>query len=775
MANTIKPVLITVLFCIGLIGCEEGILPRDDKYERPDWLEGKLYTQIASNEDLSTFTRIIELTGYDTILDVSGTYTVFAPNDAAFTQWFQNHPEYSRLEDVPPPVLTELVRYHIIQNPWSRAQLMSLDVFGWIDTLDLTNDKPRGFKRETLLRRDDMNVGVRLTANRFSIIDPATTTWKRRVINSRKLAPVFFKGYFDIYDLSTSDYEFYFDRSFESPDDIYYAGGRVIGDEMFAENGFVYTIDRVVEPLKNAYELLSADNQGYNYDKFHDFVNQFPVFTYNQQETFRQPGADLGLEVDSLFNLTYPDLAFNIANERTQAPPGTFGLPSDVAIRYHHGLVAPTNEAFTRFIDQYFVGSGRWGSIEAAPAHIRRIVANTHMSYNPIYPTDFSKGFYNGERDIVTLDEGTVVHREFGSNATFIGVDEALVPRAFRSVTGPVYLQRGYSIVMTAIEQAGLLPTLKRINQQYAFFVESDANLREDSSLVYNAVDRTFAAWQLPPIGGGNPTSFGVSTRDLRTLLLNHIGTDMPTGQARKEFIPNLAGNYIVIDNETGEVRGTQPTTEGYRGYQAMQNFPRQISTNADNGITYDIDNWMSWGAGDIYTRMLTGFPHFHNLLVRAGLALHQLNRYSFVSENQFYTVFVPTPEAIAESGANDMPDNSKELRDFVMMHFVQGDAIFTDGRKMPGYYETSRVDERSTTYTTIYTSIYINPGYDVIGIAGKDGSNYANVVESATTNVMFGRTIVEGQGQQTILNVVNQGVIHEVDRAFSLENMDTR
>ena len=58
-----------------------------------------------------------------------------------------------------------------------------------------------------------------------------------------------------------------------------------------------------------------------------------------------QPGADQGLQVDSLFDITYPDITFNIVNEKTQAPKGTTGLPSNVTIRYHHGLVAPTDEA----------------------------------------------------------------------------------------------------------------------------------------------------------------------------------------------------------------------------------------------------------------------------------------------------------------------------------------------------------------------------------------------------------------------------------------------
>jgi uncharacterized surface protein with fasciclin (FAS1) repeats len=766
MVKIIRPVFFTLLLCALLTACKD-----EDIYEPPDWLAGKVYTQVKSKPELSLFAQCIELTGYDSIIDVSGSYTVFAPNNEAIERWLIASPQYNSVEDVPIPILDELVKYHIVQNPWSRIQLMTLDVFGWIDSLDLNNDKPRGFKRETLLRKEDMVVGVTRTANRFSIIDTTKTTWRRRVLSSRKLAPVFYKQYFDIYDLSTEDYSFYFDRPFESPGDLYYAGAKILDEDMFAENGFVYTIDRVVEPLKNAYEILSS---GAGYSDFLDFINQFASFNYNQNETFRQPGAAEGLKVDSLFNLAYPQLAINISSERTQAPPGSFGLPGEVSIRYHHGVVAPTNEAFGQFINEYLTGPSRWGGINNAPAHIRSIIANTHMSNNPIYASDFSEGFYNGEKDIVSIDESTIVEKSFGSNSTFLGVDRAIVPRAFSSVTGPVYLQTGYTTAMYAIQNSGLLPTLKRRNQQYTFFVESDLNLLQDSSLMYNPVNRSFITWQVPPFGG-TPQAFGLSARDIRTLLLNHIGTRIPTGLARKEFIPNLAGNYLVFDNVTGEVSGPAPTTVGYMGSIAMPNYPSQIF-NADNGITYDIDNWFSFEAPTILGAISSRHPHFHNLMQKAGLVLAPpVNRYTFISENQFYTVFIPTAEAIETSGANDLPAGSKALKDFILAHFIQGDVIFTDGNRLPGYYQTARVDDRSTAFNVIYTSIYIDPGYDVIRFPGSGGGDYITVNESILTNQLAGRTIQEGTGQATIPNAINQGVIHVVDKAFSLGEMVTK
>ena len=119
-----------------------------------------------------------------------------------------------------------------------------------------------------------------------------------------------------------------------------------------------------------------------------------------------------------------------------------------MSIRYHHGLIAPTDAAFDEFVAEYLAGPGKWGSITEAPHAIRRMMVNSNMASGPIYPTDFTRGFTNGENDMITVDPSTIVQKEYGSNCSFIGVNKMLVPRAFKSITGPVYIQRGYSRAM---------------------------------------------------------------------------------------------------------------------------------------------------------------------------------------------------------------------------------------------------------------------------------------------------------------------------------------
>lgn len=764
----LKPIFPFLLIWFALSGCQYD---KTEKYERPEWLAGKVYSQVKDQPELSLFARCLELTGYDTIINVSGSYTVFGPSNEAFNIWLAEN-QYNSVEDIPADDLEKLISYHLIQNPWSKLQLRTVDVYGWIDTLDETNNKPRGFKRETLLKDEDRFYALdQIDKFEYIIVGESESDFRRKAItDSRKFAPFFYKEYFDIYDLRSSDYEFYFDRIFEGGDELYFVNAKIISDEIKAENGFVYILDQVVDPLKNAYQILEDDNDNFDYSKFLDLVNLFPHFEYNDQKTKEQPGAELGLVIDSLFDLTYPELAFDINNENTHPPSGTFGLPVNVSIRYHHGMLAPTNEAFDQLINDFINVPGGWGSLERAPLNIKRIIANAHMSVNLVYPSDLERGFYNGENDIVRqLNTDDFIEKKFGSNCTFIGLSKPIVPNAFSSVTGPIYLQPGFSLCMYAIEQSGLLPALKRDNKNYMLFVESDLNLREDSSLMYNPIEEEFWLYRNQP--GGLSTKYGLNTSNLRTLLLNHVAVDQPKGNARIEFILNLAGNYLRFNNETGEVSGTAVTTIGYQGTESAPNFPQKISQGTINGETYEIENWFSFVAADLYTTIQSVYPTFYNLMKRAGLVLEREYRFNFISNNEFYTIFIPTTAALSAANVDTL--SNTELKDLILLHFIQGHIMFTDGNKDKGYYESMRIKPSASEFILEFTQIYIEPGTDKIIIKGKDGSDFTEIIESERTNRLTG--IIEESDEPTPVypKVFNNAVIHEIDQVLLINDLD--
>ena len=271
-------------FCLFIAGCKDEF---HRTYDPPSWLAGKLYTQLLSRPELSTFARCVKLSGYDTIINVSGSYTVFAPNNDAFNLYFQSHPGYTTVDQIPVAELTRIVKFHIIQDPWSSAQLEQLDVFGWIDSTDLNNNKPRGNKRQTILRENNRSYGIKVDIDGYTLIlDSTQSSWRRRqYTDSRKYAPIFYKQYFDIYHLNLNDYSFYFNRPFTSANDIYYVGGKIVTADIIAENGFIQVIDRVIDPLLNAYQILSTQQNNISYTKYRDLADIFSSFTFDQTQT----------------------------------------------------------------------------------------------------------------------------------------------------------------------------------------------------------------------------------------------------------------------------------------------------------------------------------------------------------------------------------------------------------------------------------------------------------------------------------------------------------
>ena len=75
---------------------------KDEIYQRPDWLEGKLYTQLKAQPDVSMFIEAVEMAGLSEIIEKSGYYTVFAPTDQAFIEFLNANPQYGgKLSAIP--------------------------------------------------------------------------------------------------------------------------------------------------------------------------------------------------------------------------------------------------------------------------------------------------------------------------------------------------------------------------------------------------------------------------------------------------------------------------------------------------------------------------------------------------------------------------------------------------------------------------------------------------------------------------------------------------
>jgi uncharacterized surface protein with fasciclin (FAS1) repeats len=701
-------VFLPVLAVLFLNACH----PEYDKFERPEWIGGKIFQTLESMTGVDSFRICLRRTGYDTILN-AGNYSVFAPDNEAFQEFLADHPHYRAITDIPAEELLDLVRSHMIQNPWSRDQLQQANEEGWIDPWDRYHREPWGYKRQTLNREPNRRYWVKydIPGRAWKIVDSTESTDFRIVYQpSRKYVPVFFDRYMELAGLSSRDFEFYFDRPFERGFQ-YFEGARLDPEDYFAENGFIFKLDRVVPPLRNAEQLLENPGGTQNYSRFLEMIRLFPQFTYNQTATNAQEGVDEGREVPKLYDLDYDTLVFDVHEEMT----GRYSFDEMTSTRYHYGLVAPNDEAIQDLIDQVItVRSGdstRWPTFNATPGYIKKIIVNTHMSRSPIHLKDMENGFLNGEWDTVFVDPSVVVEKHYGSNTSFIGVSEAVVPRAFLSVTAPVYLRPQYKGFMNGLELCGLTPFLKRRNGNYAFFV-------------VQVGDDYFNGWNKSAI---------------IDRMLDQVGQWVPHERARKEFIPTYGGNYILYDTLRPPVRLEEPT---------------------DNGRTYSAGSFLRIRNRYIFWVLFESYRAFWELIQKAGLLDFHAGELYLINERELYTVFAPSNSALS----NFQPDSmsTEELQQFVKYHFVWGDHVFTDGNQPEGDYRTLRIEKSSGSYFTEYSTLHLHPEPDRIGIyegrADRPGNLVWTVAEDGNnTNYM---TITRTESGKRVTSCI----IHRID-----------
>lgn len=240
--------LFAILFSL-CVGCDKFF--EKEKFRRPDWLPGKLYTTVLTQENLSMFAECLHLSGLDTILDVSGSWTVFAPTNEAIEQFLSEN-LYASTSDIPEDELEKIVKFHIIQNPWTLDQLQSLSASGW-RTGDNSDLNSYAFKRQTISKNPTEKYWIeRKNNNEMIVIDSTQSDACKRVfVGSRKYVPIFYDKYVNINGITSEDYSFYFDRAYEQGN-VYYANAKILESDIFAENGFVHIIDRVVNPMLNA-------------------------------------------------------------------------------------------------------------------------------------------------------------------------------------------------------------------------------------------------------------------------------------------------------------------------------------------------------------------------------------------------------------------------------------------------------------------------------------------------------------------------------------------
>ena len=444
----------------------------------------------------------------------------------------------------------------------------------------------------------------------------------------------------------------------------------------------MHIIDRVVDPMLNAEELLDLEIPGETYQLFLDMVHwYYPDFEPNEAATNRQPEVRFEGIVDTLWDLYYPDLAFDLQRENT----GYEGPHRNESLVRHNGLYVPTDQALRNFVDGILtINSGypHWRDHRSLPADLTEIIIASHFTSFPLYPStsQFQDIFMNNGNSQLHVED--IIRKEFGSNCTFLGVNAYTPDPVFTSVRGPVFLRSTYSLFRRALLYSNTHEAISRHQGELCFFPIPDFALLSDFSLMLNWTDYDENEYSYTEFNRSRRRIEFLSSRTLADRILNHVGISLPNGSANKEFIENMEGNYIIWNNSENTVRGSLPSTIGYNGEEVTTCVPMQLEEPSDNGRAYSVRYWFNFG-NITMGKLLSGYSRFFTLLVKAELFDQYSFNTSFLDRNEYYTVFVPSDEALS----NYQPDTlgKEELSEFLKYHFLSGALIFTDNKQPSG------------------------------------------------------------------------------------------
>lgn len=118
-----KGVAILALAFIPLVSCSD-----DDSETMPQ--DNTIVAVASSNANLSVLVDALDRAGLTATLDGSGSFTVFAPTNQAFTAFLQQK-GFASLEAVPVPVLKEILLNHVVSGTATSSSLTT----GYVKTL----------------------------------------------------------------------------------------------------------------------------------------------------------------------------------------------------------------------------------------------------------------------------------------------------------------------------------------------------------------------------------------------------------------------------------------------------------------------------------------------------------------------------------------------------------------------------------------------------------------------------------------------------------------
>ena len=470
-----------LLFCIS---CNEMDKYYDNERHSTAVSVGNAWDYLEKQGNFTSFLACVEKAGYKSLVSGTGLATIFAPDDAAFQKYLQRH-GWSSIDNIPADVLDNMVSYHLLYYSFSSSRFIEYRPLG-VDATDRyagLYHKFRTHSRDAITFQMDETVGV-----------------ERKVYRFEKYIPVLTPAFFNYYETElvgshpnpVRDYNFFFPKEtygdacgwtstgYVEGGDPYFrvANAGVKEYDIITDNGYLYVIDDVVEPLKTIYQSMKDNDNLTEFAKAYDrFKNLIYDVNYTQ---------DYGLG-DSLFMYSHRGVY-----------PAEMEWPTNVSTSLDnltgvsYTVMAPDNSVFNQFFQTYWEPYyNSFEDVKYVPLLSlmgEQCVAHSRLgSMGLCLPSEIENGqvVTAASGEVVNLNLGSDIEQEnsaFCSNGLLYGVNTIRAPRYFSYVTAPAFLNPQYNMFLLLMQRAGLFDLYTTEGQTFYAFYPTDQILKSTES-----------------------------------------------------------------------------------------------------------------------------------------------------------------------------------------------------------------------------------------------------------------------------------------------------
>lgn len=628
----------------------------DEYYELPEWLKGNTWEVLEKKGNYSLFLEGVEKSGYTDLMKGKGILTVMAPDDAAFKSYLQDN-GYQSVADMPAPELKKLITFHLLYYSFSKERFENYQPNG-IDT-ESAGSEGLFFKFRT---KSSDGIEVR------NWLDGTP----RNVYHKEHFLPVFSHNIFKTKKIDAkSNYEFFFPNSTWSGDNGFNVSNASVkenGYSVISDNGYIYEIDRVLQPLETVHQVMEKNE---DYSLFLKAYDRFTIFSFDNELSINYGKGD------SLFVWEHTSLP-SIASEWTAQDYYLLEMLSGNAVNVY----APDNKALMEFYDTYWSGEDGFTSLDEVSFLPLSLVMKNHTYAGTLtFPEELEKGtFKTSFGSTIRFNREESQNPQICSNGSFYGMKKTMVPNFFTCVSGPMLMSPKYNMFSRMADNAGLLYSMTSDAVRYNLFLPEDNTLLhytqvESKSLNYANTTPLIPFSDAVQIeGDGDVLWVNMSNSRCNSFVRNHLTVESPISDMGDEKIYKTYNGFEYLYRQGDNIYSSYMYNSGLKP-QVIQKVDRELSNGAAYKLVGEeasalVSETMLFKNFIAGTQVTNAHPFYYCWAMQKTAGFHNtVPAFNFMQGERFIAL-IPNRAAIV-AGNKDIPKTAAAAAEFWKYYYV--------------------------------------------------------------------------------------------------------